>query len=169
MDDADRIKTYQGMAEVSRKWVTVLDAKAAFLVAINGALLSFIWASAKLPESPVHWVKSVSLIATGLSLISFCLALFVVYPRTQLALKASVDHVTFYMHVASKYGEGEGVRFAEKVLTMTDADLAREALEQHHAISHIALIKSVRVTHAAGVWLGAFVATTMATLLTAAG
>ncbi|WP_323073862.1 hypothetical protein IHE33_14505 (plasmid) [Mycetohabitans endofungorum] len=43
MNEEDQAKTFQTMAEVSRKWVTVLDEKAAFLVTINGALLSFVW------------------------------------------------------------------------------------------------------------------------------
>ncbi|MFM0016232.1 hypothetical protein PQR46_28210 [Paraburkholderia sediminicola] len=45
-------------SEFSRKWITVLDAKAGFLVAINGALLAFVWTGAKLPDSMLHWVKA---------------------------------------------------------------------------------------------------------------
>lgn len=39
MNEEDQVKTFQAMAKVSRKWVTVLDAKAAFLVAINDSVL----------------------------------------------------------------------------------------------------------------------------------
>jgi hypothetical protein len=44
VNDEDRLKTYQGFAEISRKWVSVLDAKAGFISAMSAALVGFVWA-----------------------------------------------------------------------------------------------------------------------------
>lgn len=169
MNEEDQIKTFQAMAEVSRKWVTVLDAKAAFLVAINGALLSFVWTGAKLPESPLHWVKALGYLSSAITLISLFLAVTVVFPRIRLDTRPSVQAVTFFAHVAKTYPESEGSRFVDDVLAMTSSDLAREALEQHHAISHVAWIKNTRVTHAASFWACALMSTVIALTVRAAG
>jgi hypothetical protein len=159
MDAVDRIKTYQAMADVSRKWVTTLDAKAGFLVAANGALLAFVWASAKLPDSTVHWVKSLACISSALAFFSLLLAMATVFPRIKLDLKPTVQHISFYAYVAIKYAQHDGARFVNDVLAMSDADLAKEALEQHHAISHVAMIKNTQVTYAALLWIAALIFT----------
>lgn len=169
MTESDQIKTFQAIAEVSRKWVSVLDTKAGFLVAINGALLAFVWTGAKLPDSSLPWVKHLAYIASGLALIALLLAVAVVFPRVKLDTKPSVDSVSFFAYVAGKYGESEGSRFANDVLAMSDRDLAREALEQHHAICHVAMTKNVRVKHAAGFWIGALLFTAGAIFLKAMG
>ena len=44
-------------SEFLPKWIAVPDAKAVFRVAINGALLAFVWTGAKLPDSTLHWVN----------------------------------------------------------------------------------------------------------------
>ncbi|CAE6754594.1 Pycsar system effector family protein [Paraburkholderia haematera] len=169
MNDAEQVKTFQAMAEVSRKWVTTLDAKAGFLVAINGALLGFVFSSAKLTDCPLHWVRVPAYVAAALALASLLLAATVVFPRIKLDVSPSVGAVTFFAYVASKYAEPDGKRFVVDVFAMSDRDLAREALEQHHAISHVAMIKNTRVTHASTCWLGALIFTVGAVLIKAAG
>ena len=104
MNDADQIKTFQAMAEVPRKWVTTLDAKAGFLVAINGALLGFVFSSAKLPDCPLHWVKTTAYVASFLAMVSLLFTATVVFPRIKLDVKPSIGSVTFFAYVASKYG-----------------------------------------------------------------
>ena len=91
MDDADRLKLYQGMADVSRKWVATLDAKAGFIAAINAALLGFIWSSAKLPEAGARWPHTLGVVSTAFSLLSLCLAMGVVVPRIRVAFAAAPD------------------------------------------------------------------------------
>lgn len=145
------------MTDVSRKWVATLDAKAGFLVAVNGALLGFIWSSAKLPDNPIHWVKSLAYVSSGLAFFSMLIAMFVVFPRIRLDLKPVVKHISFYAYVASKYAQPDGERFVGDVLAMSDRELVREAIEQHHAISHIALMKTAYVMHAAYLWFASFI------------
>jgi hypothetical protein len=157
MNETDQVKTFQGMADVSRKWVTTLDTKAGFLVAVNGALLGFIWGSAKLPGSAVHWVKSLAYVSSGLAFFSIFLAMLTVFPRIKLEIKPTVKPVTFYGFVAGKYAQQDGASFVSDVLAMSDADLAREALEQHHAICHVAMLKNTYVIHAAFLWFASFI------------
>jgi hypothetical protein len=165
MNAADRLKAYQAMGEISRKWIAALDTKAAFIVAINGALLGFIWTGAKLVEGPALWARPIAILASMLALASLFLALGVVFPRIALKLKPSVEPISFFAHVAKRYPESDGSKFAEAVLAMSDEDLAREALEQHHAICHVASIKNTLVTHSAMCWIGALVATALAVLV----
>ena len=47
MDSGEHLKVYQGFAE-NRKWVSVMDAKAGFISAMNAGVLTFIWSGAKL-------------------------------------------------------------------------------------------------------------------------
>ncbi|GBH24576.1 hypothetical protein BvRS1_16250 [Burkholderia vietnamiensis] len=159
MTEGDQIKTFQAMADTSRKWITALDAKAGFLVAINGALLAFIWTSAKLPDNQSQWVKSLAYVASVLAFLSLLIAMLTVFPRIKLDTKPTVAHISFYGYVASKYAEGDGARFVSDALAMSDADLVREALEQHHAISHVAMIKNGGVMYAAGFWIAALIFT----------
>lgn len=167
MTEADQIKTFQAMAEVSRKWVSTLDAKAGFLVAINGALLAFVWTSAKLSDSPLPCAKILAYVASILALLSLLLAVATVFPRIKLDAKPSVAPISFFAYVAKNYGPAESSRFADEVLTMSDRDLAREALEQHHAISHIATIKSARIIHAVRFWISALLFTAGAIVIKA--
>ncbi|WP_181321935.1 hypothetical protein [Trinickia symbiotica] len=162
MDNVDRIKTFQAMADVSRKWITALDAKAAFLVAVNGALLGFIWTGAKLPDCPLHWVKALAYVSSALAFFSLFIAMLTVFPRVKLDIKPTVKHVSFYAYVAGKYAQQDGARFADDTLAMTDAELAREALEQHHAISHVAMIKNSGVMYASGFWIAALISAAVA-------
>ena len=178
MDDAERLKLYQGMAEVSRKWVTTLDAKAGFIAAMNAALLGFIWTSAKLPAATASWPHRFGLVATGLSLISLCLAMTVVVPRTRLGQASAsqvpkgtptVKAVTFYGFVADQYPVDQRERFVDDVLQLSASDLAREALEQHHAICHVAIAKNSSVCFSGWIWLAAMVLTVLGIVCSVAG
>lgn len=149
MENSERLKVYQAFSEISRKWTTTLDAKAAFLSAMNGALLGFLWAAAKLPSETglVHWL---ALGATFLCTFSLVAALLVVLPR--IGLKAifsnhqvhQPDHqaFSFYGYVASKYSAGAFNYFKEEMDRVKEADYLTEALEQHFTISHVALKKT---------------------------
>lgn len=169
MTEGDQLKTFQAMADTSRKWITALDAKAGFLAAINGALLAFIWSSAKLPDDPSHWVKSLAYVASVISFFSLFIAMLTVFPRTNLDTNPTVPQLSFYGYVASKYAQNEGSRFVGDALAMSDSDLVREALEQHHAISHVAMIKNKGVMYAAGFWIGAIIFTAVDVLCRALG
>jgi hypothetical protein len=178
MDDADRLKLYQGMADVSRKWVTTLDAKAGFIAAINSALLGFIWPSAKLPEAGTRWPHTCGLVSTALSLLSLCLAMSVVVPRIRIAFASGPDPadatpaikaVSFYGFVAAKYPPDQSGRFADDVWQLSECDLAREALEQHHAICHVAFAKNYSVQYAGWVWFAALAMTVLGIVVKMAG
>jgi hypothetical protein len=158
MTEADQLKTFAAVTEVTRKWVAVLDTKAGFLVALNSALLTYIWASAKLAGASESYSRSLALISSALAVISLGCAAFAVFPRIKLDTKPSVSPFSFFAYVATKYPEQDGARFADDVLAMSDAELVREALEQHHAISHVALMKNTLVTQAAACWALAVVA-----------
>lgn len=153
MDDIDKLKTFQAMAEISRKWVTTLDAKAGFLVAINGALLAFIWTSVKLPDNTLPLVKPLAYWASAFSIGSVLVALLTVFPRIKLNITPSAPQISFYAYVAKEYPTWDSKRFVDDTLSMTEIDLAKEALEQHHAICHIAMIKNSMVMFAARLWI----------------
>jgi hypothetical protein len=178
MDDADRLKLYQGMADVSRKWVATLDAKAGFIAAINAALLGFIWSSAKLPEAGARWPHALGLVSTAFSLLSLCLAMGVVVPRIRVAFAAvpdapdarpAVKAVSFYGFVATKYAPDRSCRFVDDVWQLSEGDLAREALEQHHAICHVAFAKNYSVQRAGWVWFAALAMTVLGIVVKMAG
>jgi hypothetical protein len=169
MTEGDQIKMFQAMADVSRKWIVALDAKAGFLVAINGALLVFIWSSSKLPDYQSQWIKALAYVASVFAFFSLFIAMLTVFPRVKLETKPTVPHISFYGYVASKYAESEGANFVMDALAMSDADLVREAIEQHHAISHIAMIKNNGVMYAAGFWIAALIFTAVDVLCRALG
>ena len=50
MNAAERARTYAMLADSTRRWVSVMDTKARFMVAVNGALLTFMWTGARLGE-----------------------------------------------------------------------------------------------------------------------
>ena len=108
MKPEDRLKTYQGFAETSRKWVSVYDTKAGFVSAMNAAVLTFIWTGAKL-SAETGASKYAALAATILSIISLTLALWIVLPRTKLSTifgketsyQPHYAPISFFAHVAS--------------------------------------------------------------------
>ena len=139
-----------------------MDAKAAFLSALNAASLGFIWSAAKIQESqgPVH---SAGLLATSLFLLSAFLALRVILPRITLrqvfGRKPSYDEnyhpVSYFGYVAVKFAENTWAEFASIVESMDERALANEALEQHFTISHIVAAKARKVALSGWLWMAA--------------
>jgi hypothetical protein len=156
LDDEARYKTFSAYAEISRKWVAIMDAKAGFTAALNLGLLAFLWTGAKLSDSEgsVRWL---TILATVLSLFSICSAIFVAMPRESLnqifgvkmSWHGNYRPISYYGFVASKYGEKDFAVMEKDAAAMTMADIALEALEQHFVISHSIAKKSAFVKLAA--------------------
>jgi hypothetical protein len=171
LKDEDRLKSYQAMAETTRKWVSVLDTKAGFLSGLNGMLLGFLWGLAKLPQG-AGWSAGFSMVATVLLLASVIIALSVVIPRVTLAqvFRSKVDYsresqpVSFYGYVAQVYPISKADEFLQHVSTMSAADMCREAIEQHFTISHLASRKNRVVTMAGQVSMWAMLLTILAVI-----
>jgi Family of unknown function (DUF5706) len=174
MEIGDRLKTYTTMAETSRKWVSVMDAKASFLTALAGSTLVFVWTGAKLTEAP-GYSRSLALSATALLLVSLALAVWVVLPRISLKqafgrrLTYSNTHkpISYFGYVAEEFPADKHKAFVEIVDAMDDTTLAREALEQHYTICHVLRRKSLWVTWAGWVWLLALIQVVLALILRA--
>lgn len=172
MDDLDRFKTYSSMTETSRKWVSVMDAKAGFISALCAASLAFIWTGAKLADSQ-GCVRSLAITATLLILISLFLALRVILPRVSLSHAFGKDLVytggyhpiSFFSYIADNYPAEKHQQFLELVDSMDEKTFAREALEQHYTISHVLRRKSKGVAIAGWVWLASSVVAVTAMIL----
>jgi hypothetical protein len=149
MTHEERYKAYIGFAEISRKWVTVMDTKAGFIAALNLGLLGFLWTGAKLFsfEGLTRWL---ALSSTVLALISLLAAIWVVLPRETLqeifGKKIRWDlanrPVSFYGYVASEYKNSDFSKFEQYVADLDQKDLAQEALKQHFVICHSVAQKS---------------------------
>lgn len=159
MKDEDRYKVFSSYADISRKWVAIMDAKAGFTAALNLGLLAFLWTGAKLSESEgcVRWL---AVLATALSLCSICSAILAAMPREslkqifggQMRWRSHYRPVSYYGYITTEYGKEEFPALKNHAMEMTMADFAREALEQHFVISHSVAKKSAFVK-LAGVWL----------------
>ena len=144
MEASDRLKAYQGFAENSRKWVSVMDAKAGFISAMNAGLLTFIWTGAKLTTSP-GLARCLAMTATVLAIVSLLLALWIVLPRIQLSsvfgksasYLPEYEPVSFYGHVAGTYTTAQWPNYRKAVDAMDETAFAEESLEQHFTVSHI--------------------------------
>jgi len=142
-------KAFSAYAEISRKWVSVMDTKAGFVAALNLGLLGFLWTGAKLSEVQglVRWL---AMSATVFSLVSVVSAIWVAMPRETLrqifGRKMRWDPenkpVSFYGFVASEYGASDFERYRSYVTGLDMADLAQEALKQHFVICHSIARKS---------------------------
>jgi hypothetical protein len=149
MDAGDRARTYAAFADATRRWVSVMDTKAGFLFAVNGALLTFMWIGARLADVNVvaHWL---ALGASLCSLLALLAALWIVVPRASIVPvdRRSADHraVSFYGYVASHYAEGDFARFERDIGGFDDADFGREALAEHFVVSRIVQSKAAWVT-----------------------
>lgn len=165
----DRLKYYSDMAETTRKWVSVMDAKAGFISALDGALLAFLWGSTKVFDGAASCERSLAFIASACALLSLIAALCVVMPRVSLSAVfgkgarylADYKAVSFYGCVATQYPLEKETIFYKEVAKMDAADLAHEALEQHYTISHTVYKKSLWVARASFILI-------LAILLTAA-
>lgn len=155
LDAEARYKTFSAYAEISRKWVSVMDTKAGFVAALNLGLLGFLWTGAKLSEVQglVRWL---AMSATVFSIISIVSALWVAMPRETLreifGRKVRWDPqnkpVSFYGFVASEYGVSDFERYRSYITGLDMTDLAQEALKQHFVICHSIAHKSQYVKRA---------------------
>ena len=168
MNETERHKIYAGMAEISRKWVSVMDTKAAFLSALNAGTLALIWIGLKLGEGrgPSFYLV---VLATFFLLISLVVALEVVMPRTnfpqvfgkRLVTNSGSAPISFFGYVSSKYPASLANQFVADVDSMDEKAFAREQLEQHYVICHVVQTKSNKVVWSGHFW---FVAALLATV-----
>lgn len=172
MNTADRLKVYQGFADLGRKWSQVMDAKAGFLSALNMALIGFIWTGSKLGETS-GCLYILAFVATAIALISLFISLMVVSPRTTLKHTFGIDMeytngyraVSFFGDVAKNYPPDRHEEFMNDVDAMDDEAFAREALEQHYTISHVVQKKSDGVARASILWFLAVIVVIVALLI----
>ena len=149
MEINDRLKMYLSFADVSRRWTSVMDAKAAFLSALNGGLLAFLWGGAKLDGWNVL-EKTLGYGATLVALFGLMAALWTISPREKLSFlvgkrsrwQAEYKPVSFYGYVAKEYGKDDFKNMESDLAKMDDAQFAHEALEQHFNISRVIQTKS---------------------------
>ena len=149
LTDEERYKAYAAYAEVSRKWVSVMDAKAGFVAALNLGMLAFLWTGSKLSDvdGAVRWF---ALAATVFSLCSIFCAIWVAMPReslqqifgTGIRWHGSYKPISYYGFVALEYGKCDFKAMKAYADSLRMADLAHESLEQHFVISHSVARKS---------------------------
>ena len=110
MDAAERARTYATLADSTRRWVSVMDTKAGFMFAVNGALLTFMWTAARLGEvlALARWL---AMGASLCSLLSLLAALWIIIPRAAIgrlgAGSAQYRPISFYGYVARVYAAEE--------------------------------------------------------------
>ena len=145
MEDSDRLKVYTAYADIGRKWTPIMDSKGAFLSALNGAMLAFLWSGLKVEQ----WsgvAKLFAVTSTICSITALMAALLVILPREKFSVlvglrtpwKQEYQPLSFYGYIAKRYGNLGKSGFKEMVRDCTAAeekDFAFEALEQHYAIS----------------------------------
>ncbi len=153
MEPAERVKTYAAFAESTRRWIAVMDTKAGFLSALNGALLTFMWIGARLSDV-LPAVKWMAFGASVFSLLALLAALWIIIPRQtpsvvlgrRMGWQGEYRPISFYGFVASRYADTDFRRFESDVAELDAADFSREALEQHFTVSRIVQAKSAWVT-----------------------
>ena len=149
MDAAERARTYATLADSTRRWVSVMDMKAGFMFAVNGALLTFMWTAARLGEvlALARWL---AMGASLCSLLALLAALWIIIPRAASgrlgAASGAYRPISFYGYVARVYAAGEFGRFESDLAKLDDADFAREALEEHFTVSRIVEAKATWVS-----------------------
>jgi len=148
MEPAERALTYTALAESTRRLVGLMDGKAGFLFAVNGALLTFMWIGARLGDV-VPFAQWLALGASLGSLLALLAALWVVIPRRSTALPGAEQNfrpISFYGYVATHYAATEFRRFEHDVAQFDADEFAREALAEHFMISRIVKNKTAWVT-----------------------
>lgn len=156
MDMEDRLKLYGGYADISRRWTGIMDSKAAFLSALNGGILAFLWGSVKIE----NWTGVERYLAAGatiLSLVALASALLVIAPREKLSTLvgrkspwvSEYKPLSFYGYIAKYYGDGGLRSMINDFRAIDEEAFAHEALEQHFAISLVIQRKSAWVYRAA--------------------
>lgn len=149
MEIADRLKTYTTYADISRRWTAVMDAKGAFLSALNGAALAFMWNSLKI-EGWTGVEKFLAISATGCSIVALISALLVILPRERMSLLVGkrspwtqeYKPLSFYGYIARHYGSDGYAKMMRDFRSLEEEQFAYEALEQHWAISCVIQRKS---------------------------
>jgi hypothetical protein len=149
MEPAQRAQAYAALAEGTRRWIPVMDGKAGFLFAVNGALLTFMWIGARLGDV-VPAALWLALCASLVSLVALLAALWVVVPRRSVPLPGSASRdyrpISFYGYVATEYAASEFRRFERDVAAFGVEDFSREALAEHFIVSRIVKNKTQWVT-----------------------
>lgn len=149
MEPAERAQIYAALADSTRRLVSLMDGKAGFLFAANGALLTFMWIGARLGDvaPAAQWL---ALGASLGSLLALLAALWVVIPRRSVELPGSESSdyrpISFYGYVATRYAATEFRRFEHDVAQFDAADFSREALAEHFMVSRIVKNKTAWVT-----------------------
>jgi hypothetical protein len=174
MEDIERYKAYSAMADVSRKWVAIMDAKAAFLSALNAGTIAFIWTGLKFHDAQ-GCPRVIAIIATILLLASIGFALYVILPRTTLRQAfgrptAYVDEhkpFSFFGYIANNYTTDKYAEYQSLVNKMDARGMASEQLEQHFTISHVVATKSISVTRSGWLWFLASILIVVAIVLKA--
>jgi hypothetical protein len=123
-----------------------MDAKAAFLSALNGAVITFVWTGAKLSGF-------IAVAASLAALVGLLSALVAIAPRQSLralfgkSIVWSQDYkpFSFYAFIATAYRPRDFESLAAEMGKLDEANLAREALEQHFTVSHVVYGKSLWV------------------------
>jgi hypothetical protein len=172
MNDEERLKAYQGFAETSRKWISVLDAKAGFISAMSAALVGFIWTGASLGVEQ-GWAKWLGVGGTAFAFVALATALLIVLPKISVSsvfgkntnYEKDYGPVSFYGHVAAKYPPEKWPNYLSCVESMDQHSLAVEALEQHFTVSHVLKNKSERLTLAGAFLLLALAMTGLALMI----
>jgi hypothetical protein len=163
MSDEDRFKAFSSHADISRKWVAIMDAKAGFVAALNMGLLAFLWTGAKLSEAKVGPVRWCVIGASLCALSSVLCAIWVAMPRERLTeifgrkAKGAPGRPapSYYGYVANTFGHDSFEAMKAQLRAMTFADLADEAIEQQLVISHSVAKKSKFVSWAGRLLLAA--------------
>jgi hypothetical protein len=126
-----------------------MDAKAGFISALNLGLLALLWSSAKIQEAS-YLVKWLGAAGTFCAVSSIICAIWATLPQEALknifgkgvSWNGSYKPLSFYGYVARAFTPKEFYKFVEYADSLTQAQLAYEALEQHFVISHRLSIKS---------------------------
>jgi len=168
MDAAERARTYATLADSTRRWVSVMDTKAGFMFAVNGALLTFMWTAARLGEvlALARWL---AMGASLCSLLALLAALWIIIPRAAsgrpAAGSAEYRPISFYGYVARVYAAEEFGRFESDLAKLDDADFAREAMEEHFTVSRIVEAKATWVSVSGGLTLASMALAGLALLV----
>ena len=149
MEPAERARTYAAYADSTRRWISVMDTKAGFLFAVNGALLTFMWIGARLADV-VLAAQWLAIGASLSSLLALLAALWIIIPRPTTGRRsrenADPRPISFYGYVAKRYVDADFGQFENELAQFDDGDFAREALEEHFTVSRIVQAKSEWVT-----------------------
>jgi len=131
-----------------------MDTKAAFLSALNGVLIAFlwlvcVWRKVRLRPAPARGGREF-----GGRLLALLLALWSILPRESPSVvfggKAEwtrdYQPFSFYGFISSRYVPQTSPKLEADLGKLDETGLTREALEQHFTISHVVRAKSVCVT-----------------------